>query len=167
MSTNIHGSNKVLVRQTKVILKGEKVLSSELLYEKPQVATVQIPSAGPPPIQTQKSPPSSPTSNYRPEFLEPLPSPKTTAFRKTYEEDLKRRQQEFLEWEANQPSTWMREIERLERERERFNKKRSWSAKDLAEVEKIDACIKDCEGILDRIIEEEEDEEIYDGYDSE
>ena len=42
-------------------------------------------------------------------------------------------------------SFWEGRIETLERSRERYNKKRGWSADDIAAVEEIDAEINECE----------------------
>ncbi len=135
-------SQPVLIRQTKSIMKGGKVLSLEVLYERPKVEKVTLaPASAPPSIKKPESPPTptSPTSKERPDFLEPLPtSPSSDAYRKAFYEEMKKREQEYYEWEAEQPSTYQREIELLERRREKYNKKASWSAKDAAEVDKID-----------------------------
>jgi len=152
---------KILVRQTKTIVKGDKVISSEVLFERkreePKVITP------PPVIKKPISPPESPSTKDRPEFLEPLAlSPKSDAYRKVMLEDMEKRQQEFLAWEARQPGTWYREIEALERYREKYNKKAAWSANDAAEVDRIDKKIKECEKIL-----EELEEEYYSGEESE
>ena len=56
-------------------------------------------------------------------------------------------------------SFWEDRIESLERSRERYNKKRGWSADDLAAVEEIDAEIKECENEIARI-------ESYDDFDN-
>ena len=131
-------SQPVLIRQTKSIMKAGKVLSVEVLYERPKKETV-TPAPAPPPIKKPESPLTSPTTKERPDFLEPLPtSPSSDAYRKAFFEEMKKREQEYYEWEAEQPSTYRREIELLERRREKYNKKASWSAKDAAEVDRID-----------------------------
>ncbi len=147
-------NQKILVRTTAKVMKGDKVISEKVVYEKPkEVIISQIPA----PIKAPTTPPAALPTENRPEFLEPMPnSPKMNEIRKAWVEDMKKNQEEFLAWEASQPGTWIREIDRLEREREPYNKKRSWSAKDLAAVEKIDEKIKACEQILDRMAEEEE-----------
>ena len=55
---------------------------------------------------------------------------------------------------------WESRIETLEKSRERYNKKRGWSAEDVAAVEEIDAEIQECENEIARI-------EAYDDYDYE
>lgn len=52
---------------------------------------------------------------------------------------------------------WESRIETLEKARERYNKKRGWSAEDLLAVEQIDQEICECEDEIDRI-------EAYDEY---
>jgi hypothetical protein len=56
--------------------------------------------------------------------------------------------------ELDSPSYWNGRIEQLEKEREYFNKKRGWSAMDIACVDSIDAQIQECEEELDRIYAE-------------
>ncbi len=95
--------------------------------------------------------------------MEPLPSsPSTDAYRKAFYEEMKKREQEYYEWEAQQPGTWYREIESLERRREKYNKKAAWSASDVAEVDRIDKKIKEYEKILEAL-----EEDWYSGEDSE
>lgn len=53
--------------------------------------------------------------------------------------------------ELDDPRYWNMRIEHLEREREAFNKKRGWSAAEMARVEEIDLDIEECEMELDRI----------------
>jgi hypothetical protein len=152
---------KVLVRQTKSIMRGGNIISTEVIYERPK----ETPKVTPPPaIKKPESPPVSPTSKDRPEFLEPLsPTPRTEAYRNAFLEDLKKRQEEYLIWESQQPGTWYREIEMLERRREKYNKKAAWSASDMAEVDRIDKKIKECEKILETL----EEEDWYSGEESE
>ncbi len=156
-------SQPVLIRQTKSIMKGGKVLSLEVLYERPKVEKV-APASAPPSIKKPESPPTptSPTSKERPDFLEPLPtSPSSDAYRKAFYEEMKKREQEYYEWEAEQPSTYQREIELLERRREKYNKKASWSAKDAAEVDKIDKEIAENQKMIDWLVWQQE-EDSYD-----
>ncbi len=142
----------VLVRQTKSIVKGGKVLSTEVLYERPKEV---MPAAPPPAIKKPESPATSPTAKERPGFLEPIPSsPKVDPYRKVLYEDMKKKEQEFYEWEARQPSTYRREIELLERRREKYNKKAAWSAKDAAEVDKIDKEIEANQKMIDWLEED-------------
>ncbi len=143
---------RTLVRSTMKIMKGDKVISEKVTFEKPKEIIVQ---QAPPALKSPKSPTSP--SEKRPEFLEPISPPKPTAHLKIYEEEMKQRQQDYLDWEASLPSTWIREIERLEREREKYNKKAAWSASDLATVERIDQEIKECELFLDRMYKESEE----------
>ena len=146
---------KTLVRTTAKVMKGGKVISEKIIYEKPKEIEVVPAPVPPPPIKTPITPPPLSPTAARPEFMEPLVSPtKMNEFRKAWLEDMKKNEAEFLAWEASQPGTWIREIDRLEREREPYNKKRSWTAKDLAAVEKIDQKIKACEEILGRMEEE-------------
>jgi hypothetical protein len=154
-------SQPVLIRQTKSIMKGGKVLSVEVLYERPKVEVAVTP---PPPIKKPESPPTptSPTSKQRPEFMEPLStSPSSDAYRKAFYEEMKKREQEYYEWEAEQPSTYRREIELLERRREKYNKMASWSAKDAAEVDKIDKEIAENQKMIDWLVWQQE-EDSYD-----
>lgn len=58
--------------------------------------------------------------------------------------------------EMNSPRFWLNRIEHLESEREYFNKKRGWSAADMACVDRIDALISECENELDRIYDKED-----------
>jgi hypothetical protein len=169
MSSTLSTSKPVLVRQTKSLVVGGKVVSTEVLYEKPKVA---IPQPSPPPaIKKPESPvatPTSPSEKQRPEFLEPLTSsPKADAFRKAFYEDMKKREQEYYEWESRQPSTYRREIEHLERRREKYNKKASWSGKDAAEVDRIDKDIAANQKMIDWLEKQREEEEWYSDEESE
>jgi hypothetical protein len=112
----------------------------------------------------------------RPDFLEPLPSsPKPTPastpwdvlgmsetdyyammdrVKKMYLEMDKKAYQYALEEELNSPSYWRMRMEHLEKEREYFNKKRGWSAMDIACVDNIDAQIYECEQELEQMYAE-------------
>ena len=126
---------------------------------------------------SKKSTPSSkkttPTSP-RPEFLEPLsptpiaspPPPKPwedlgmteedfhameQRVKKQMMEDMRKTYINNLLEDLDSPSYWRRRIELLEKEREVFNKKRGWSAADVACVEQIDAEIQECENEIESI----------------
>ena len=53
--------------------------------------------------------------------------------------------------EFQHPRYWTARMNQLEKDREFFNKKRGWSAAEMACVERIDMEIEDCEVELDRI----------------
>lgn len=116
----------------------------------------------------------------RPDFLEPLspkpitpPPPPPTPWetlgmpeadyyammervQKMYREmDRAIYEQQLLD-ELNSPMYWKDRIEGLEQEREFFNKKRGWSATDIACVDRIDELIAECVDELDRIYAEED-----------
>lgn len=136
-------------------MKAGKVISEEILFEKPKVVTA--PAAAPPPPAVKTPPPKQPKT---PEPSPPV-SPKSTLSAEVQRENMKA----YYEWEARLPSTWRREIELLEREREKYNRKAAWSGADLAAVEKIDREMKACMEMvnwLERVEEEEEAEENYD-----
>lgn len=118
---------------------------------------------------------TSPPTTPRPEFLEPLsPKPITPPptpwehlgmaepeymammerVKKMYLEMDKKNYQEALLDDLDSPSYWNSRIEQLEKEREYFNKKRGWSAMDIACVDSIDAQIYECEQELERIYAE-------------
>ena len=158
----------VLVRQTKSIVVGGKVISTEVLYERPKVEVKVI--TPPPAIKKPELQATSPLSNdkERPGFLEPLvSSPKADAFRKAFYEDMKKREQEFYEWESRQPGTYRREIENLERRRQKYNKKASWTGKDAAEVEKIDKEISANQKMIDWLEAQRNEDDWYSDEDSE
>jgi hypothetical protein len=118
---------------------------------------------------------TTPIAIKRPEFLEPLspkpstppptpwdilgmPEPEYHAMQqrlmKMYKEMDKKAYQDALLDDLNDPGYWKGRIELLEREREFFNKKRGWSAADIACVESIDAQIHECEDEMERIYSE-------------
>ena len=153
-------NQKVLVRQTVTVMKGDKVISTKVIFEKPKDVPIVPKLSIPEPIKKPVTPPMSPIAKERPGFLEPNPvSPGAEALKRFYMDSMRKNQEEYYEWEANQPSTWTRMIDELERRREKYNKKAAWSAMDLLEVEKIDKRIAECEDILGRL---EEDDEYYD-----
>jgi hypothetical protein len=116
----------------------------------------------------------------RPEFLEPLspkpispPPPPPTPWevlgmpeadywamkerlQKMYDEIHREIYQQNLVDELKSPRFWLDRIEHMEQEREYFNKKRGWSAMDVACVDRIDAQIQECVDELDRIYAEED-----------
>jgi hypothetical protein len=132
---------------------------------------------------TPKSKSSPSTQSPRPDFLEPL-SPKPIAtppppspweilglsesdYRAmmlrldTLYRDMRRKDYENnLAQELNDPWFWRSRIESFEQEREYFNKKRGWSAADIACVDKIDEQIHECEEELERIYAEEDRLEV-------
>ena len=71
-------------------------------------------------------------------------------------EEMRKTYQENMLAELKSPRYWLDRIERLEKEREYFNKKRGWSAGDIMAVERIDAEIKECEDELDAIYADED-----------
>ncbi len=129
------------------------------------------------PPQSRKSTPKNTNrgSDVRADFMEPLtvspptppplpPSPWDTLgmteeefnamqerVHRQYLQDMRQTYIDNLLSELDSPGYWTRRIERLEKEREVFNKKRGWSAMDIACVEQIDADIKECEDELERI----------------
>lgn len=139
---------------------------------------------------TPKSKASSSTTSLdslRPDFLEPLtptpvtpppppptpwellgmPEPEYQAMKERvhqmYREIDRRNYEEALLAEVRSPKFWLDRIEHLEQEREYFNKKRGWSATDLACVDRIDQLIEECEEELERIYAEEDRlENMYD-----
>lgn len=120
------------------------------------------------------------TPSPRPEFLEPLspkpvtpPPPPPTPWEilgmaeTDYHAMMGRVRQQMMDSmretymnnllaDLDSPSFWLGRIEQLEREREYFNKKRGWSALDIASVDRIDEEIKECEDELDRIYAKED-----------
>jgi hypothetical protein len=139
------------------------------------VSNDEIPSI----IITRKAPTSRKTTpksddSLRPEFMEPLspkaltPTPPPTPWeslsmpeedyiamiervKARYREMEREEYERVLLRELNVPRFWKDRIEHLEQEREYFNKKRGWSAIDIACVDRIDAEIEECESELERI----------------
>jgi hypothetical protein len=130
---------------------------------------------------TPKSKQETPRDSPRPEFMEPLspkpltppptpweilsiPEPEywamTERVQKMYREIERKNYEEALLNDLNRPRFWEDRIEKLEKEREYFNKKRGWSAVDMACVDRIDAQIQECESELDRIYAVEERLEV-------
>lgn len=108
-------------------------------------------------VQDTAAVPKSP----RPEFLEPIAkSPRVNPV-----ELYKQRMSEVWEEEMERPEFWVNKIEQLEKEREKYNTKRGWSADDLDNVERIDQEIKFCEYELDELVNNynEYHEEEYEG----
>jgi hypothetical protein len=129
---------------------------------------------------SRKSTPKNVTTP-RPEFLEPLsptplspvPSPTTTPWelvgmteadytamqarvQKQMRESMREDYINNLLADLKNPSFWYRRMDSLETEREYFNKKRGWSAVDIACVKKIDEEIKECEEELDALCEQQD-----------
>jgi hypothetical protein len=87
----------------------------------------------------------------RPGFLEPIsPIVKSTpdAARQMMLKYQKQNMEEFYQWEANQPSTWLRQIEVLENRRSVITKKGKLSAEDAYELDLLDEKIEYCEDVL-------------------
>ncbi len=87
----------------------------------------------------------------RPEFLEPIsPVAKLSAdsISKLFVEYQKKNVEEYLHWEAQQPSTWLKQIEVLENQRSKITKKGKLSAEDLSRLDEIDERIEYCEEVL-------------------
>lgn len=115
-----------------------------------------------PMVQDTAAVPKSP----RPEFLEPIANAKSPRVNPV--ELYTMRMAEVWEEEMERPEFWVNKIEQLEKEREKYNKKRGWSADDLDNVEKIDQEIKFCEYELDELTKEydEYEEEYADAYEA-
>jgi len=84
----------------------------------------------------------------------------TERVQKMYREIERKNYEEALLNDLNRSRFWEDRIEKLEKEREYFNKKRGWSAVDMACVDRIDAQIQECESELDRIYAVEERLEV-------
>ena len=74
-----------------------------------------------------------------------------------YRENEKRNIEAALLADWDSLSYWLDRVEQLETSREKYNKKRGWSAEDIAEVEDIDKKIQECDK---RIVELDD----YDDY---
>lgn len=123
----------------------------------------------------------------RPDFLEPLspkavtpPTPPPTPWemlgmpeseycdmmervKARYRELDREIYQHSLLEDCKHPRFWLDRIDHLEKEREYFNKKRGWSATDIACVDRIDEQIQECEDQLELIYAEEDRlESLYD-----
>ena len=108
-----------------------------------------------PQVQIKTPAPNSP----RPDFLEPL-SP--ASMQKKLTVDMQQRITDYWNYQMEQPWFWEEKIELLEREREKYNKKRGWSGKDLAAVEAIDEEIKYCLKNLEELQYSEEEDAGFD-----
>ena len=75
------------------------------------------------------------------------------------------KQNMLAEWDSI--SFWERRIESLECSRERYNKKAGWSSSDIADVDEIDAEIKECEDHITRIEEMDDFDEYQYEYENE
>lgn len=99
------------------------------------------------PTVPANSTPKSPMS-HRPEFLEPV-SPRASLSPKEMIQEYQRKNvEEFLQWEMNQPSTWLRQIEEFEKQRAKIVKRGKLSAEDAAELDRLDKEIAYCESVL-------------------
>lgn len=100
--------------------------------------------------QQKQTPVKTPTKvqeSPRPDFLEPV-SPKPISPEKLIQEYQRKNVEEYLRWEMEQPSTYLRQIELLEIRRSKITMKGKLSAKDLEELEEIDEQIEECEDVL-------------------
>ncbi len=104
---------------------------------------------------------------------EPIPEPipeweQVGMTEEEYKALRERTMQQMLQWQIenytrnmiadlDSVSFWESRIETLEKSRERYNKKRGWSAEDVAAVDAIDAEIQECENEIARL-------EEYDDY---
>ncbi len=100
---------------------------------------------------------------------EPVPPPAPTPdweklgmTEQDYKAMLERVAKQMMEWQIenykaaldadlDSISYWESRLDWLEQSRERYNKKRGWSAEDIYAVEEIDDQIKECEENIDRI----------------
>ena len=105
-------------------------------------------------VSKSKEPVKSPLAKEptpRPEFFEP-PSPlakvPADTISKLFAEYQKKNMEEYADWEIQQPSTWLRQIEVLEIQRSKIVRKGKLSATDLEELEEIDDRIEYCEEAL-------------------
>lgn len=97
---------------------------------------------------TSQNTPISPfPSPSRPHFLEPL-SPTIEPLQKAI---IKQNEGKYLEFLMEQAYFWEERIEQLERRREKYNIKGSWSAEDVFATEEIDKEIRFCEENLYKI----------------
>jgi len=122
-------------------------LKNEVLRIKAEAAKIQSK-----PKEIVKSPLVKETPvTARPEFLEPIsPVNKVSAdtISKLFAEYQKKNMEEYYEWEAGQPSTWLKQIEVLEHQRSKIVKKGKLSAQDAEELDNIDEKIECCESVL-------------------
>lgn len=119
-------------------------LKSEVLRMKAEYQAKQPVKAAPPaPLVIAMTP--------RPEFLEPISpvgivSPKVSAM--MVREYTKKNMEEYLQWEIQQPSTWLKQLDVFENQRSKITKKGKLSASDLDELDDLDEKIKYCEDAL-------------------
>lgn len=128
----VHLRNEIL-RIKAEAMKSQKIVTA------PAPAPAPAPAVASPSAATPKSP--------RPEFLEPV-SPKAYSPAKLLQEYQRKNMEEYRNWEIEQPSTYLRQIEFLENMRSKITRKGKLSAKDLDELEEIDERIEDCENAL-------------------
>jgi hypothetical protein len=116
-------------------------LKSEVLRMKAEYQAKQPVKAAPPaPLVIVTTP--------RPEFLEPI-SPKPQISSAKMIQDYQRKNMEaYFQWEVQQPSTWLKQIEVFEKQRSKITQKGKLSANDLEELEALDEKIEYCEDAL-------------------
>lgn len=108
-----------------------------------------------------------------PEVAPPIPDWEKVGMKEDeFKEMMQRVAKQMREWQVenfkntfiadlDNVTFWERRIELLEMRRERYNKKRGWSAEDILAVEEIDRELEECEENLDRIEGYDYVEEIY------
>lgn len=116
-------------------------LKSEILRMKAEYEAKQPVKAAPPP-------PLVVATNPRPEFLEPISPKPQISSGKMIQEYQRKNMEEYLRWEVQQPSTWLKQMDVFENQRSNITKKGKLSANDLDELEELDEKIKYCEDVL-------------------
>jgi hypothetical protein len=87
----------------------------------------------------------------RPGFLEPMSPVAKVApdlSDKLMKEYQRKNMEEYYQWEIDQPSTWLKQIDFLENQRSKITKKGKLSAEDLKRLDEIDSEMEYCEGVL-------------------
>ena len=103
------------------------------------------------PVTPAKPEPIVIAASTRPEFLEPISpvgivSPMDS--KKMLREYEQKNMKEFFQWEVQQPSTWLKQIEVFENQRSKITKKGMLSAANIEELDELDEKIEYCEGVL-------------------
>lgn len=88
------------------------------------------------------------------EAKEETPKEPEYDFNKVYVESQIQNMKDYLQWEIEKQSTWVREIERLEKRRSRITQKGGLSAEEAEELDQIDEDIDFCERVLADMQEE-------------
>jgi hypothetical protein len=103
------------------------------------------------PVTPAKPEPIGIATNARPEFLEPISpvgivSPMDS--RKMLREYEQKNMKEYFQWEVQQPSTWLKQIEVFENQRSKITRKGTLSARNIKELDELDEKIEYCENAL-------------------